>query len=387
MNLVRLRRPTVAAAAIVALGGVGLTSGVAVAGSARPERAAVLPRWRIVGTTPGELTSVVAPSAGTQWAFGARYSSKPESPIALRHSGSRWIRVAMPSAASGVIACASASSPRDIWAFDGELFGPVAPDATAALRLRNGHWSVSQSFGSGLFVTDCHALSPTNVWAFGSTGAGPSIGTWHLQKSSWTQMNTYPANFLGQASVISPGNIWATGWDGIEGLLAHWNGSTWTTDPSLLTALPTPSSTVEVQVRMVNAIRSSDLWVEALVGRKGKHGWRFGPQVMHWNGHAWSAVSKSQFGYYLPVAVRDGRGGWWSTGYPAESARTPSMTYLLHGAGGSWTKVALPAVPAGDYLQVSEPASVPGTRTSYAVGNVIKRTTGLGHGVILKIVY
>ena len=63
------------------------------------------------------------------------------------------------------------------------------------------------------------------------------------------------------------------------------------------------------------------------------------------------------------------------------------MTYLLHGAKGSWRKAALPTVPAGDFLQVTEPVSVPGTRTSYAVGNVVKRTTGHGYGVILEIAW
>jgi hypothetical protein len=54
---------------------------------------------------------------------------------------------------------------------------------------------------------------------------------------------------------------------------------------------------------------------------------------------------------------------------------------------GRWVQVALPAVPAGDILLVNEPVSVPGTRTSYAVGNVIKLATGFGHGVILQIAY
>jgi hypothetical protein len=47
------------------------------------------------------------------------------------------------------------------------------------------------------------------------------------------------------------------------------------------------------------------------------HGnWHYVPQAEHWNGASWSQVATTGFGYYLPVAVPDTHGGWWSTGYP-----------------------------------------------------------------------
>jgi hypothetical protein len=381
MSLGRIRYVGMAA---IAVAGIGLTA----SSSAYAASAATTPHWRIVGTTSGYLNAVVAPSLGTQWAFGSREANKPEPPVALHHVGSRWPQAALPAEAKGAIVCAGASSPRNIWAFEGEMFGPFGANTAAALQLRSGHWTMRHDFGSGLFVTGCNVLSATDVWAFGSTGAGPAVGTWHLHGRTWTHMTSYPASVLGQASVISADNIWATGWDGIEGVLAHWNGSSWKTDPGLLKALPTPSSTVQVQVRAVTAISSRSLWVEAIVGRQDQQGhWHSGVQVEHWNGVRWSRVAASRFGYYLPAAVPDSHGGWWTMGYPPLGSTVPSMTHLLHGRHGSWVRFPLPRARTGDRLEITDIANVPGTRVAYAVGDEISKATGLGAGVILKVNY
>jgi hypothetical protein len=381
MRMRRVRYASVAAVA-VAVAGLTATSGAMASSSASA------PHWRIVARTSGFLTTLVAPSLGTQWAFGSDELNAPMPPVALRHVGSRWVQAALPAAAKGAIVCAGASSPGDIWAFEGVMFGPFGANTAAALHLRSGHWIMRRNFGDNLFVTGCNVISPTDVWAFGSTGAGPSIGTWHLQGSTWTHMTSYPASDLGQASVIGAANIWATGWDGIEGILAHWNGSSWKTDPSVLKALPKPSATVQVQVNAVTAITSRNLWVEAIIGRRDKHGtWHYAPQVVHWSGGRWSPVATSGFGYYLPAAVPDTHGGWWSTGYRPLGGVARSMTYLLHGSHGHWVRVPLPAAPAGDRLEVSAVVNVPGTRVAYAVGDEINKVTGLGTGVVLKVAY
>jgi hypothetical protein len=387
----RLSRLRCAAVAAIAVAGAGLfaSSGALAASSAST------PRWRIVGTTPDNLSAVVAPSLRTQWAFGAKVTSKPLPPVALRHVGSRWVQASMPATAKGDIVCAGASSPGNVWAFEGESFGPFGANTAAALQLRSGHWVMRHELATkaggvttdALFVTGCNVLSPTDVWAFGSTGAGPSIGTWHLHGRTWTHMTSSPAEFLGQASVISPSNIWATGWDGIEGVLAHWNGSSWKTDASIRRALPKPSNTVEVRVAAVTAISSRDLWVEVLINRQAKNGtWHGGPQVEHWNGARWSKVNASGFGYYLPIAFA-GTHNSWSAAYPSTASATASMTYLLHASHGHWVKVPLPKAKSGYQLEISSVASVPGSRVAYAVGNEISKTTGSSTGVILKVTY
>jgi hypothetical protein len=60
--------------------------------------------------------------------------------------------------------------------------------------------------------------------------------------------------------------------------------------------------------------------------------------VVHWNGRTWSRVKPGSPGYYLPTAVSDGHGGWWSVPY------LPSMSvpYLLHRMGGKWLRFPIP---------------------------------------------
>ena len=177
----RVSRVRCAAAAVIAVAGAGLfaNSGALAASSAST------PRWRIVGTTSGYLNAVVAPSLRTQWAFGAKELNKPLPPVALRHVGGHWVQAALPATAKGAIVCAGASSPSNVWAFEGESYGPFGANSAAALQLRSGHWVMRHEFGN-LFLTGCNALSPTDVWAFGSTGAGPAIGTWRLHGRTWT---------------------------------------------------------------------------------------------------------------------------------------------------------------------------------------------------------
>jgi hypothetical protein len=382
-----MRLSRVRCAAVAAIAVVGTGAGLFASSAASAASSASSPRWRIVGTTSGYLNAIVAPSLRTQWAFGAKELNKSLPPVALRHVGSRWVQAALPATAKGDIVCAGASSPSNVWAFEGESFGPFGANLAAALQLRSGHWVMRHEFTNtaggvttdDLFVTGCNVLSPTDVWAFGSTGAGPAIGTWHLRGRTWTRMTSSPAKFLGQASVISPSNVWATGWNGIEGILAHWNGSSWRTDTSsLLRALPKQSSTVEVQVAAVTAISSRDLWVEALINGK--------PRVEHWNGAKWSKVAASGFGYYLPIAFT-GTQNSWSAAYPSTASVTPSMTYLLHVSRDHWVKVPLPKAKSGDRLEITSVANVPGSRVAYAVGNEINKTTGYGTGVILKVTY
>jgi hypothetical protein len=238
------------------------------------------------------------------------------------------------------MSCAGASSPKNVWAFSGAgASGGNPPSTVSALRLRSGHWAVARNF-PGSYVTGCNVLSPTNVWVFGGAvaGLGPAIGTWHFSGSAWRQFNT-GSLVLFNGSAVSATDIWAAAADvsdisRIQPVIARWNGHAWREIRSIGSALPKVTSTTKVGLDNIKALSASNVWVLATVFRQSTLSFL----VVHWNGHTWSRVKPGSPGYYLPTAVRDGNGGWWSVPYlPSESAH-----YLLHRTHSSWTRVSLP---------------------------------------------
>jgi hypothetical protein len=180
----------------------------------------------------------------------------------------------------------------------------------------------------------------SDVWVFGGAvaGAEPPIGTWHLHGSTWTQLKT--GNLvLFNASAVAASDIWATGADVSHGrpyrpVMGHWNGRSWQEITSIDSALPKSTNTTQVGLEAVNALSATDVSVLAGVFRRSTESF----VVVHWNGRKWGRVKPGSAGYYLPTAVSDGHGGWWSQPY----LTTVSTRYLLHRVGGRWLRSALP---------------------------------------------
>jgi hypothetical protein len=302
-------------------------------------------KWRVVAHAPNSLAAAVAPTASSAWAFGwgAKQPTGPIFPVTQHWNGHRWASVKLPSGVkdSGM-SCAGASSPDNVWAFSGAgAVNANPPDSVSALRLNRGHWTVVHNFPHSSFVTGCNVISPGNVWAFGGAvaGLGPPIGTWHFNGSGWREFNTGKW-VLFNASVVSPSDIWATAGNvlsfqpGIE----RWNGRSWRLSTSIDSVLPKDTKTRHVGLDDVNAISSSDVWVLATVVRgSGLHA-KFSFLVVHWDGRKWSRVKPGSAGYYLPTAVPDGHGSWWSPPYVPSG----QVTYLLHRTNGRWVKFSLP---------------------------------------------
>lgn len=253
-----------------------------------------------------------------------------------------------------------------------------SPEKVSALRLRQGRWTRAQDF-KGFFTTGCNVVTPSNVWVFGGAvaGAEPPIGTWHLTGSHWKQLNT--GNFvLFNASVVSPGDIWATAGNvlGRTPVMEHWNGRSWQPSTSITSALPKPTSTTQVGLDNVNALSANDVWVVAEVFRRSGESF----VVVHWNGHKWGRVKPGSAGYYLPTAVSDGHGGWWSLPYLANSPER----YVLHRVSGRWLRSALPVsldVTPDDLAFTGGITRVPHTSTMLIAGTEVK-THGFG-GVVI----
>jgi len=329
--MVPKRLVTVGACATMCMGALTLT----VPHAAAISRAAA-PHWRIVvRTSAGMLGPIVAPTATSAWAFG--WGAHPPQgqifPIGRHWNGHRWSGVRFPSGVKNSgMSCATKSSPTNVWAISGAgASGGNPPSTVSALRLRAGHWIIVKNF-PGSYVSGCNVLSATNVWVFGGAvaGLGPPIGTWHLHGSTWTQIKTGHL-VLFNASAVSATDIWATATDTsnsppFHAVVARWNGRSWHEMRSIGASLPTLTSTTRVGLDNVNALSARNVWVLATVLRKSAESFL----VVHWNGQRWSRVAPGRPGYYLPTAVPDGHGSWWSAPYLADG----SVPYLVHRTHG-----------------------------------------------------
>lgn len=218
------------------------------------------------------------------------------------------------------------------WAFAGTSVSGNSAAAAGALRLENGRWKLVKAFSPGI-VTGCLVLSPTEVWVFGDAHVAPGTGTWHLHGHTWTHL-AYQKYALDGASAISQNDVWGGGETGFGvPVVARWNGRAWVRNTPLAKALPTAQG---LSIEGITAISDHDVWLRVLVTHTHPKPGNTN-LVLHWNGHAWLKVGPANPGYYLPGAVPDGHGGWWS--YPSTNPYVHLAGAVRHEVSGHWVKV------------------------------------------------
>ncbi len=366
------------------IAGLGLATGTGALSAAASATAG--PHWSIVARTSSALDTIVAPAAASAWALGTKAGPSSSTPPAgVRWNGHRWSSVTFPASVKSGIACAAASSPGNVWAFAGSsLFGGFANYA-GALRLSGGKWVVRKSFVPVGLVSGCSVLSPTNAWVYGLTHVAPGVGTWRLKGSTWRPVTTGSFDLI-SASQVSASDIWAMAADmvGNNDVVAHWNGTAWTSDAAFSAALPVQTSTLSWDVSAITAVAAGNVWVAGTILREDSHGnWIPSKYVLHLSGGKWHHVTRSNPGYYLPGAVSDGHGGWWSqgTGLAFGLGTASAKPYLLHRTGTHWSKVTI-AAPKGYTMQIMDVVHVPGSSAMLAVAALYNGTTAL-HSVVL----
>ena len=324
-------------------------------------------RWRVVERTDSALYAIVAPTATSAWALGAKAGLNNAALPAGQHwNGHRWSPVTFPTAVKSGIGCAGASSASNAWAFAGSsLFGNTAGYA-GALRLSGSKATVAKSFTPPGIVSGCSVVGRGNIWVFGVGHVAPGVGTWRLKGAAWARVTT--GNFsLVTASKVSGSDMYAiaAGPIGLNNVVAHWNGRAWRRVNGLGATLPAESNTVIWEVTAINAVAPGNVWVAGEIN----NGTTSSAFVRHLVSGRWHKVARTNAGYYLPTAVRDGHGGWWSTGIPFAQP-VEASPYLLHEVRGSWHRVALPHV-AGTQTQIMEIVHLPGTtRSMLAIAEV-----------------
>jgi hypothetical protein len=200
------------------------------------------PMWNVFASpSVGSLRSIDAISADDVWAVG-------DTSI-LHWDGAAWAIYSSPIGTLNGVAALSAS---DVWAV-----------GTGTTHWDGSSWEIVPVPAAGTLYS-VHALAPNDVWAVGKTSTSPAqtlILRW--DGTQWTR-STSPnpgasSNVLQGIAAVSPSDIWAVGYshtgmlDG-QTLTLHWNGSSWTAQPS-----PNPGTTGN-RLYGVGATSASEIW-------------------------------------------------------------------------------------------------------------------------------
>jgi hypothetical protein len=369
----RLMPLSVAAVSVVSLGMATGTAAAGISSAAASARAGATQHWRIVARSNSALTTIIAPSTASAWAMGVGATRTSAFRPAGEHwNGHRWSTVAFPKTVASGIGCAGSSSPGNVWAFAGATAFAEFSNYAAALHLVGGKWLVSKTFTPPGLVSGCSVLGRGNVWLYGLTHVAPGVGTWRLSGRTWKPVRHTGNIYLVTASTVSANDVWAiaAGSLGLDNVVAHWNGRTWSRNRALGAVLPPPSASVTPTITAINAVARGNVWISAEVSKQKKGVFSTTLLVLHLSGGKWHKVGRTSPGYYLPAAVSDGHGGWWAPGptglLPPVRATPP---YLLHETGGHWRHVPLPVV-SGAVLQVTGIVHVPGSNAMLAIGQL-----------------
>jgi hypothetical protein len=329
-----------------------LTSAGTLPAGATPANATSTPGWRVVFShvypqpinPGGAYTVVIAPARHDAWAFGgSSVGGLGGYPVAAHWNGRHWQIAHLPAGLGGWIFAASASSATDIWAasyFSGYV-----------LRYDGHSWSVAKRFNPFGEITGITAISATNVWVFGDSGAEPGNGTWHFDGHHWAKI-TGIGRAINAASVVTPRDIWAFGninapQDSVE----HYNGTSWThvTAPAL----------AGLTMYAIFARSDRDVWVSA-ADFASTHV----PVLVHWNGRAWSKLPIPGRAIAFQL-IGDGAGGLWLT-TTSFGGTAPATTTVLHrSSSGKWTQTKL------TNHGIDGLALIPGTTSVWGSGGFI----------------
>jgi hypothetical protein len=265
-------------------------------------------------------SAVVAPGRSTAWAFGGTNPGGASAPVALQWNGSRWRSWWLPRRLTGFISDASAPSSRDIWA--------VSYAGGYVLHWNGTRWWVARRWRQHTALTGVTALSPTDVWVFGTTTAGVrGMGTWHYNGRSWTQV-TGAASEIYRASAVSGHDIWAVAADHRGGFIEHYNGRAWR-------VADTGRALGRVRLDDVLAVSRTSVWVVGnLQDRQGD-----GRMILaHYDGKRWTMTVtpwRADTGRLAPAQS----GGVWLTADNTGARNDALIGHLCRGCHPAWATV------------------------------------------------
>lgn len=165
--------------------------------------------------------------------------------------------------------------------------------------------------GEGIWLHAIAGLSPDDIWAVGeSTRTGDAIEHW--DGSAWHEVLAPNApGYLMSVAPVSADDVWAAG----EGVLDHWNGSTWTVVPLVLPGL--------------ERVQRQSTYTEVYVASAGTSLWLYGN---------FFGPTGAQAYYHSFVALRT-RGGWdvtWRSPGPGIENAVEIAGFVPTAGGQAW---------------------------------------------------
>jgi hypothetical protein len=215
----------------------------------------------------------------------------------------------------------------------------LAVAAPAAGAAQASPWQVSlnvQSSGETLYAVD--ALSATDAWAGGETNASQTAFE-HWNGTIWKAVKAAPVGSATYAQadgikVLPGGEVWAVGgaeagtFSGYQGVAEHSaNGKTFTAQ-----GLPAYS-----WLNAIDGTSSSNLWA-------GGSDQNLQPMIAHWNGTTWTTTYQlggSSGGQILSIDAISATNVWAIGNTYTQKATRP---LAVHWDGKTWTRVKLPGV-------------------------------------------
>lgn len=362
---------------------------------------------------PGVLQGVSDLSAHRAWAVGYSCTSncgfgaaEVDHTLILAWNGTGWSQVASPDPDhNGRLNAVTALSPSDVWAVGSYCAAHCGTGSAVfhalALRWDGTTWKqvASPSPAGSLTATlnGVGATSSASAWAVGTycsvncdqarPAPPPRPDTFILRwdGTAWKQVASPDpggryGSSLSSVSVLSPDNAWAAGNYGTRksfrnftpgnSLVLHWNGSTWTRQPSPSFGEPAPGSVLYG----VGAVSPSDV----LAAGSSYYGNCECARTLalRWNGTAWVHVTSPSPGSasdpvaeFFGVSARPAPPAW-AVGYWESYTAANYLTLVARWNGTGWVKVPSPNDPAGlkgegNFLNAVSAASAP---DAWAVG-------------------
>jgi hypothetical protein len=189
-------------------------------------------------------------------------------------------------------------------------------------------------------------ISPTDIWAVGTTRLEFQTRTMHWNGAHWMVVpspSSSAGTLLVGAGASATNDVWAVG----LGLIEHWTGSAWH-----VVAAPSGS-----HLNGVVALSTTDAWASGT-----------GPAaILHWDGTSWTRSLKTGARIDLPGIAAASSTDVWAVGSNFnQPGPNPGRPEVAHWNGTTWKRSLLHSSATANLIAV---ANAPGTTTFWAVGS------------------